>query len=58
MDKELALAEVEKFLTMVEADAVVYSSSFNEKFVTTVNTHPTLKYFIPIHADYDSSFSS
>jgi long-chain acyl-CoA synthetase len=57
MDKELALPEIEKFLTMVEADGIVYSKSFNEKFVTTIGSHPTLKYFIPISADYDSSFS-
>lgn len=57
MDKELALPEIEKFLTMVEADGIVYSKSFNEKFVTTINNHPTLQHFIPINADYDSSFS-
>ncbi len=57
MDKELALPEIEKFLTIVEADGIVYSKSFNEKFVTTIGSHPTLKYFIPISADYDSSFS-
>ncbi len=58
MDKELALPEIEKFLSMVEADGIVYSKSFNEKFVTTINSHPTLKHFIPINADYDSTFSS
>ena len=57
MDKELALPEIEKFLEMVEAEAVVYSKSFNEKFVTTIGSHPTLKRFIPINADYDSSFN-
>ncbi len=57
MDKELALPEIEKFLEMVEAEAIVYSKSFNEKFVTTIGSHPTLKRFIPINADYDSSFS-
>ncbi len=57
MDKELALPEIEKFLEMVEAEAIVYSKSFNEKFVTTIGSHPTLKKFIPINADYDSSFS-
>ena len=57
MDKELALTEIEKFLEMVEAEAIVYSKSFNEKFVTTIGNHPTLKRFIPISADYDSSFS-
>ncbi len=58
MDKELALPEIEKFLSIVEADGIVYSKSFNEKFVTTISSHPTLKHFIPINADYDSSFSS
>lgn len=57
MDKELALPEIEKFLEMVEAEAVVYSKSFNEKFVTTIGSHPTLKRFIPINSDYDSSFN-
>ena len=57
MDKELALPEIEKFLEMVEADAIVYSKTFNEKFVTTINSHPTLKYFIPFNSDYDSTFS-
>ena len=57
MDKELALTEIEKFLEIVEAEAIVYSKSFNEKFVTTIGTHPTIKRFIPISADYDSSFS-
>ena len=57
MDKELALPEIEKFLEMVEAEAIVYSKSFNEKFVTTIGSHPTLKRFIPISAEYDSSFS-
>ena len=57
MDKELALPEIEKFLEMVEAEAIVYSKSFNEKFVTTIGSHPTLQRFIPISADYDASFS-
>ena len=57
MDKELDLPQIEKFLEMVEADAIVYSKSFNEKFVTTIGSHPTLKKFIPINSDYDSSFS-
>ena len=57
MDKELALPEIEKFIESVEVEAVVFSKSFNEKFVTTIKSHPTLKYFIPINSDYDSSFS-
>ena len=55
MDKELALPEIEKFLEMVEAEAIVYSKSFNEKLVTTVESHPTLKRFIPISADCEAS---
>lgn len=51
MDKELALPEIEKFLTTVEAEAIVYSKGFNEKFVTTMETHPTLKHFIPVTPD-------
>ena len=57
MDKELAVSEIEKFLSIVEADAIVYSKSFNEKFVTTINTHETVKYFIPISAEYGEGFS-
>jgi long-chain acyl-CoA synthetase len=48
MDKELALPEIEKFLELVEADAIVYSKSFNEKFAGTIGTHSTLKLFVPI----------
>lgn len=51
MDKELALPEIEKFLTIVEAEAIVYSKGFNEKFVTTMESHPTLKHFIPVTPD-------
>ena len=50
MDKELAVTEIEKFLTMVEADAIVYSKSFNEKLISTMDSHPTLKHFIAIDA--------
>ncbi len=57
MDKELALPEIEKFLSIVEAEAIVYSKGFNEKFTTTMETHPSLKYFIPIFSEDDSSVS-
>ncbi len=57
MDKELAIPEIEKFTTMVEADAIVYSSTFNEKFISMFSTHTTIKYFIPIKSDYDSTLS-
>ncbi len=57
MDKELEVAEIEKFLTIVEAEAIVYSKGFNEKFVSTMETHPSLKYFIPISPDNDNPVS-
>ncbi len=57
MDKELAVPEIEKFLVGVEAEAIVYSKTFNEKFVSVINSHPTLKYFIPISAEYGEGFS-
>ncbi len=50
MDKELAVAEIEKFLTSVDADAIVYSKTFNEKFAPIMDAHPTIKHFIPIEA--------
>ena len=51
MDKELAIPEIEKFIESVNVEAVVYSKSFNEKFENTIETHPTLKLFIPITVD-------
>ena len=51
MDKELEVPQIEKFLEGVEAEAIVYSKSFNEKFADTIASHPTLKHFIPISAD-------
>ena len=50
MDKELAVTEIEKFLSMVEANAIVYSKNFNEKLLPTMESHPSLKYFIPVEA--------
>lgn len=50
MDKELAIPEIEKFLSIVEAEAIVYSKSFNEKFAEAISSHPTVKHFIPITA--------
>ncbi|MBE6547541.1 MAG: hypothetical protein E7667_01495 [Ruminococcaceae bacterium] len=58
MDKELAISEIEKFLEQVDADAIVYSKSFNEKFISTISSHPTVKYFIPISAEYGEEFNS
>ena len=55
MDKELAISEIEKFLTIIEADAIVYSKSFNDKFGATIETHPTIKYFIPMSYDEEAT---
>ena len=55
MDKELELSEIEKFLAMIDAEAIVYSKGFNEKFVSTMETHPSLKCFIPIFRDENAA---
>ena len=48
MDKELAPAEIEGFLASVEAEAIVYSASFNDKLAHALAEHPTLRLFIPM----------
>lgn len=48
MDKELAISEIEGFLAGVDAEAIVYSASFNDKLASTIESHPTLKKFIPM----------
>ena len=51
MDKELMVPEIEKFIESVNVEAIVYSKTFNEKFANTIESHPTLKCFIPITVD-------
>ncbi len=51
MDKELAVSEIEGFLSSVDAEAIVFSDSFNKKFENTIEAHPTLKCFIPMNAE-------
>ena len=53
MDKELAVPEIEGFLASVNAEAIVYSASFNEKLAATKENHPTLKCFIPLDGEQD-----
>ncbi|MBE6630401.1 MAG: long-chain fatty acid--CoA ligase [Ruminococcaceae bacterium] len=53
MDKELAISEVEGFLSGVNAEAIIYSASFNEKLAATKENHPTLKKFIPLVGEAD-----
>lgn len=50
MDKELALTEIDGFLRMAEAEAIVYSASFDAGFASMKGTHPTLRHFICIGA--------
>ena len=53
MDKELAISEIEGFLAGVDAEAIVYSASFNEKLAPAKENHPTLKKFIPLVGEQD-----
>ncbi len=48
LDKELEISEIEGFLSGVEAEAIVFSGSFNKKLQNAMEQHPTLKTFIPI----------
>ena len=48
MDKELDVTEIEKFLAWVNAEGIVFSAEFNEKFADTVKKHKTIKKFIPL----------
>ena len=47
MDKELAIEEIEGFLAGVEAEAIFYAPSFNEKLANAIGNHPSLRVFIP-----------
>ncbi len=59
MDKELDVGEICKFLDIVEAKAIVYSKSFNEKFVDAIQNNKTgVQYFIPVTPAYDNTFDS
>ena len=55
MDKELAVSEIEGFLESVDAQAIVHSASFTKKFADTVNTHRTVKKFIPVSYDGEAN---
>ena len=47
MDKELAIEEIEGFLAGVEAEAIFYAPSFNDKIANAIGKHPSLRVFIP-----------
>lgn len=48
LDRELDFNEMLGFLEFAEADAVIYSGTFNEKFAGVIGTHKTVKLFIPM----------
>ncbi|MBQ1956452.1 MAG: AMP-binding protein, partial [Clostridia bacterium] len=48
LDKELKISEIEGFLEFSEADAVVFSQTFNDRFTDAAESHKTLKKFIPL----------
>lgn len=59
MDRELDTEEIRRFIAMVDARAIVYSKSFNEKFIKSISDGDTgIRYFIPITPAYDSSFDN
>ena len=59
MDKELDVGEICKFLDIVEAKAIIYSKSFNEKFVDAIQNNKTgVEYFIPVTPAYDNTFDA
>ncbi len=48
MDKELLVEEIEGLLASAEVEAIVFSKQFNAKFAHAIESHPTLRYFIPV----------
>ncbi len=51
LDRELEVSEIENFLAFAEADAIVYSYSFNQKFEHLAQEHPTVKLLIPMEPE-------
>ncbi len=49
LDRELDVEEIFNFLEFAEADAIVYSAAFNEKFAPLAESHPTVTRLIPIN---------
>ncbi len=55
MDKELDVTAIEGFLETAEAEAIVYSKSFNAKLAPLADTHPTIKKLIPIDSSVENT---
>ena len=51
MDKELDITAIVGLLESVEADAIVYSDSFNGKLREAISKNSSIKYLIPIDPD-------
>ena len=48
LDRELSIDVIEGFMEQIDADAIIYSGSFNGKLEHAMNEHPSLKTFIPM----------
>ena len=57
MDKELDVTAIEGFLETAEAEAIVYSKSFNAKLAPLAESHPTIKKLIPMDSDVENNDS-
>ena len=55
MDKELDVTAIEGFLETAEAEAIVYSKSFNAKLTPIADTHPTIKNLIPMDSSVENT---
>ena len=51
MDKELDVSAIEGFLETAEAEAIVYSKSFNQKLASLAENHPSIKTLIPMDSE-------
>ena len=54
LDRELEVSEIERFLEFAEADAIVYSASFNTKFENLAKGHPTVSKLIAMDPAEDA----
>ncbi len=51
LDRELEIDVIEGFMETVDAEGIIYSGSFNGKFAKAMESHPSLKCFIPMKPD-------
>ena len=53
MDKELAISEIEGLLASVDAEAIFFSPAFRDKLAGAIESHPTLRLFVPFEKKED-----